>query len=554
MKNLFRYALLCLITAASYSFLQASCGTGAISLNSQSDVDNFTSNYPGCTSPDHLVLQGNISDLTPLSVITAVSGDLIINGGPSLTSLHGLHNLTSAGQLRISSSLSDLNDLSSLVTLTEGVRIIGPDYTDISILNQLIGFTGYVEVSGATALTSFGIPNLTGISSLIIQNMNNLTSLVGLPVLTSLDQLFISQCTSLNDLSALSSVVHVNQLLLGSLAITDISAFSGLSTIGRLNIFSCNQLTSLAGLNPTGHLESFYLQGNLALTTLSPLTNITSIEDVTITYCPALASISLLDNVTSSNGIILINNNNSLASVTMLQGITSAHIISINGLQPISFTGLQNLQGASSLSFVNMDFADLNFLSNLEILSTSLGFSECDQLTDLSGLAQLQLVGDINLLNNDQLAECCIVDLLQRTGKMTGSTDIRNNASGCETYLAIYNSCPDADIDGILDADDNCPTDNNPNQADLDGDGVGDGCDNCPTIANPTQTDTNGDGIGDACQSAPGVAVGLTVSGGDLYVESTYKGVVLKSSAGNCYRVRISDDGKIETYNVTCPN
>ncbi|MDO1501936.1 thrombospondin type 3 repeat-containing protein [Winogradskyella maritima] len=71
---------------------------------------------------------------------------------------------------------------------------------------------------------------------------------------------------------------------------------------------------------------------------------------------------------------------------------------------------------------------------------------------------------------------------------------------------------PDADSDGIADADDNCPDTPNTDQSDLDGNGIGDVCDNdfdgdgilneddnCPQNANPDQADTDGDGIGDAC-------------------------------------------------------
>ena len=47
----------------------------------------------------------------------------------------------------------------------------------------------------------------------------------------------------------------------------------------------------------------------------------------------------------------------------------------------------------------------------------------------------------------------------------------------------------DGDFDGIADADDNCPDDANPDQADLDLDGLGDACDAC--------TDVDGDGYGD---------------------------------------------------------
>ena len=58
-------------------------------------------------------------------------------------------------------------------------------------------------------------------------------------------------------------------------------------------------------------------------------------------------------------------------------------------------------------------------------------------------------------------------------------------------------ACPDADFDGICNADDACPLDA---ANDGDGDGRCANVDNCPLNFNPAQTDANGNGRGDACE------------------------------------------------------
>lgn len=70
----------------------------------------------------------------------------------------------------------------------------------------------------------------------------------------------------------------------------------------------------------------------------------------------------------------------------------------------------------------------------------------------------------------------------------------------------------DTDGDGVLDLNDNCPADFNPDQLDSDDDGQGDVCDvdldndgiedavdNCPAVPNLDQADGDADDIGDAC-------------------------------------------------------
>jgi hypothetical protein len=92
-------------------------------------------------------------------------------------------------------------------------------------------------------------------------------------------------------------------------------------------------------------------------------------------------------------------------------------------------------------------------------------------------------------------------------------TATEGNASNDRSLIQL-----DADGDYIPDALDNCPSVQNPDQADGDGDGNGDACpvlldtdgdgvadqqDNCPTVATSEFSDNDGDGVGNPCDKSP---------------------------------------------------
>ena len=95
------------------------------------------------------------------------------------------------------------------------------------------------------------------------------------------------------------------------------------------------------------------------------------------------------------------------------------------------------------------------------------------------------------------------------------NNDLTHNLTGTDLTLALMRDIgwfPDADIEGIADADDNCPNDSNVDQADNDADNLGDVCDpdddndnvddaadNCPVDANTDQANNDGDDDGDIC-------------------------------------------------------
>ncbi len=76
------------------------------------------------------------------------------------------------------------------------------------------------------------------------------------------------------------------------------------------------------------------------------------------------------------------------------------------------------------------------------------------------------------------------------------------------TMVAELPQLGDVDGDGIAGAFDNCPTINNPTQADCDNDGIGDACD--------SGGDMNGNGVPDNCECIADLFPNGTVNGADL--------------------------------------
>jgi PKD repeat protein len=101
----------------------------------------------------------------------------------------------------------------------------------------------------------------------------------------------------------------------------------------------------------------------------------------------------------------------------------------------------------------------------------------------------------------------------------------------------------DGDGDGVVDGEDNCPDDYNPEQDDGDGDGVGDICDNCGEDFNPEQGDADADAEGDACDSC-------TDTDGDGYGDPGYLSNTCDED--NCPEVYNPDQSEVERGDINC--
>jgi hypothetical protein len=160
----------------------------------QSDIDDFSQNFPGCTD-----LAGNVSisslditNLEGLSSITSIGGDLSIINTEALTNLSGLDSLSSVGRylcIYENLSLENFSGLENLVSIGGGLVVgefrlsAGNDaLTSISGLEHLSSIGGWVEFYGNNSLTNLsGLSGLTSVAGyILILNNNGLSSLSGL--------------------------------------------------------------------------------------------------------------------------------------------------------------------------------------------------------------------------------------------------------------------------------------------------------------------------------------------------------------------------------------
>ncbi|MBC8489217.1 MAG: hypothetical protein H8D45_24615 [Bacteroidetes bacterium] len=85
-------------------FIQATvfsqgCLPEGILFTTQAQIDNFQTNYPGCSEigGNVYIMNSSISNLNGLSVLTSIGGNLWISNNLSLVNISGLSNLTSIG-------------------------------------------------------------------------------------------------------------------------------------------------------------------------------------------------------------------------------------------------------------------------------------------------------------------------------------------------------------------------------------------------------------------------------------------------------------------------
>lgn len=390
MKKLYSFIAL-LLPFASY----AQCPTSDLVLGSQDEVNSFTTFYPGCTAlPENLFIVGqsqatDISDLSPLSVLTSVGSGILIQNVGGLTTLDGLQNITSVGgEIELYSN---------------------PILTDITALSKITSVPGRLSVAENDALTTlFGLHNIKSVGNdLNIVSNPALTTMSSLTVTSVGDDIFIENNPLLTDLLGLQNIVTLADELLisGNDALISLQALSGFTIMNDdLEISYNPSLTSLAGID-----------------------NITTyVGDLIISENASLADLSVLSDLTEIGGTLFIAGSVFLTDLKVLENITSVGGLYIAG--NTALTTLSDLKLTSARSIIIEDndlLTDLKGLENITVLEERLGIIDNDGLTNLNELAGLTQIGTLIIASNIALSN---IQALSKITSLTGLQVVLNSA------------------------------------------------------------------------------------------------------------------------------
>ncbi len=315
-----KFILLLLLCCGLFKLSTAQCPTSSITLSTQADIDNFSTDYPGCTmipAGVDVTIQDdnngidNITNLNGLSQLTSIGEDLSIIDNAVLTNIDGLSQLTSIGVFFFISEnavLTNVDGLSQLTSIGGSFFIYRSDaLTNLDGLSQLATIGGFLFMRENTALTNLdGLSQLTSIGGNLFMRTN--------AALTNVD--------GLNQLTSVGGFLAISQ----NNALTNVDGLSQLTSIGeQLGINNNNVLTNIDGLSQlTSVGGGIYVEDNLALTNVDGLSQVTSIPDgLRINDNAALTNVNGLSQVTSVGGSLRINDNAALTNVDGLGQVTS---------------------------------------------------------------------------------------------------------------------------------------------------------------------------------------------------------------------------------------
>lgn len=402
------------------------CLPEGIEFETQASIDNFQTNYPGCTEIEGDVtigeynLSSNITNLDGLSVLTAIGGYLDIRFNNNLVSLSGLSNLTSVGDILSvlnNGILTDLTGLDQLTNVGDKVYIAYNDYlTNLTGLENLTFVSGDFVIRENPSLVSLtGIENLNTIEGALEIRVNDvLTNLAELSSLNSLGTyLWIGGNDNLSDLTGLEGLTTIADYLdiAFNNTLPDLTGLNNITSIGGyLDIHNSDAIMQLTGLeNLTSIGGNMYIRNNANFNNLSALSELTIIDgEFRVSGNPMLTSLSGLNNIEANSISDLYLHDNTSLSTCEIESVCN-YLAAPNGAIYIvnNATGCATQEEVEEACWSSVDYIGCNDVLTISPNPTSgathLRYTIYEQgftifkLFQISGIKIKQIINEVKI-------------------------------------------------------------------------------------------------------------------------------------------------------------
>jgi len=449
----------------------AGCPPSDITLNSQIELDAFVEAYGSCpVFPGNLSIRTSaITDISSLSFLITIQGDLILYDLDQISSLAGLANVTTiAGDFFIDysamlTSLATMNQLTS-VTGDIGIRS-NPLLQDVGLMSGLSNIRGFIDIRDNIALTDVSsLNNITTVDDYFqLYNNDQLTDVDALSTLVSVGgNLFIQNNDALVDCSGICTIINnggVDQSTYISGNPAECSSPSEVTTycnagncpLGSVTLSSQNEVDAF--VNTYGTCDSIFgtlLINGGSINNLSGLSFLNYVQgDFRIISNPLLLDLSGL-NINRVDGHVEINNNVGLIDITALSSILNLGTdVKINNNTALStLSGLEQLASVNGFLDIqnNAALISLSALSQITSISGYLQIRNNALITSLNGISNVTSIGSHLYINNNiALTDCSAICNLINIGGVVGSVSISNNPSECSSLTEVTTLCTDTD-------------------------------------------------------------------------------------------------------------
>ncbi len=401
--------IITLITAFTIALVSSSqIYVGDITLITQEEVDNFSTNYPGIT-----YIEGTLF-VSPYSAQEDIFIDPILD-------LSGLSQLNGAKDIRIEQGMgftgwiptfAENVYIYSNIDASGGELNLDQFTSEFTALNNL--YLSFESIENAD-LGATLFENLTSVDSLTIQWLG---AAVTFPNLQSINYFHYWNFNVVN--LYMPSVTSLNTLISEN--------------------FNYDALISTPYFPNLNHIERFVISGSLVMDGFIGLSSLTSIGTFDSRHNDGMHSLSGLTNIQTADNIYI------------------WAYFGVNG-EPAPLIGLESLESVGNLSIEQSSFSgDFSSLSNLQEVD-SLRIHGVYEVPSLAGLENLTINNYLEL-RESSFSICnvpSVCNFLSTHGPQDYFIDV-NNPTGCSTAEEILASCSPAEVDifGSVYFDSNC--------------------------------------------------------------------------------------------------